>query len=173
VSTQPTKHPHGHHPLTPHRRSTTARAALSLGALSLLATGVDHIQQSTPERFESARTPRFDGKRADRHDGPEILEENRQYIRDFDQVAETTSTAQDLYDRSRGRSEASPFQSCGPARCRAWKQSSAPSAARPSCASRTLAMPTGGPARIRQATAGTRRSHVTESTSRLWRRVAR
>src|SRR3954452_10535518 len=31
--------------LTPHRRSTISRAALYLGALSVLATGVDHIQQ--------------------------------------------------------------------------------------------------------------------------------
>src|SRR3954462_5261281 len=32
-------------PPPPHRRSTIARAALYLGALSVLATGVDHIQQ--------------------------------------------------------------------------------------------------------------------------------
>jgi glyoxylase-like metal-dependent hydrolase (beta-lactamase superfamily II) len=38
-------------------------------------------------------------QRAGRHDGPEIIEETRQYIRDFDQIAETTSTAQDLYDQ--------------------------------------------------------------------------
>jgi glyoxylase-like metal-dependent hydrolase (beta-lactamase superfamily II) len=36
--------------------------------------------------------------RARRHDGPEIIEETRQYIRDFDHIAETTSTAQELYD---------------------------------------------------------------------------
>jgi glyoxylase-like metal-dependent hydrolase (beta-lactamase superfamily II) len=38
-------------------------------------------------------------QRAGRHDGPEIIEETRQYIRDFDRIAETTSTAQDLYDQ--------------------------------------------------------------------------
>jgi glyoxylase-like metal-dependent hydrolase (beta-lactamase superfamily II) len=38
-------------------------------------------------------------QRAGRRDGPEIIEETRQYIRDFDQIAETTSTAQDLYDQ--------------------------------------------------------------------------
>jgi glyoxylase-like metal-dependent hydrolase (beta-lactamase superfamily II) len=38
-------------------------------------------------------------QRAGRHDGPEIIEETRRYIRDFDQIAETTNTAQDLYDR--------------------------------------------------------------------------
>jgi glyoxylase-like metal-dependent hydrolase (beta-lactamase superfamily II) len=38
-------------------------------------------------------------QRVGRHDGPEIIEETRQYIRDFDQIAETTSTAQDLYDQ--------------------------------------------------------------------------
>ncbi len=37
-------------------------------------------------------------QRAGRHDGPEIIEETRQYIRDFDHIAEITSTAQDLYD---------------------------------------------------------------------------
>jgi glyoxylase-like metal-dependent hydrolase (beta-lactamase superfamily II) len=38
-------------------------------------------------------------QRAGRHDGPEIIEETRQYIRDFDRIAETTNTAQDLYDQ--------------------------------------------------------------------------
>jgi len=32
-------------------------------------------------------------QRAGRHDGPEIIEETRQYIRDFDRIVETTSTA--------------------------------------------------------------------------------
>jgi glyoxylase-like metal-dependent hydrolase (beta-lactamase superfamily II) len=40
-------------------------------------------------------------QRAGRHDGPEIIEETRQYIRDFDRIAETTSTAQDLYQQVR------------------------------------------------------------------------
>jgi glyoxylase-like metal-dependent hydrolase (beta-lactamase superfamily II) len=38
-------------------------------------------------------------QRAGRHDGPEIIEETRQYIRDFDRIAETTETARDLYDQ--------------------------------------------------------------------------
>jgi glyoxylase-like metal-dependent hydrolase (beta-lactamase superfamily II) len=38
-------------------------------------------------------------QRAGRHDGPEIIEETRQYIRDFDRMAEMTTTAQDLYDQ--------------------------------------------------------------------------
>jgi glyoxylase-like metal-dependent hydrolase (beta-lactamase superfamily II) len=38
-------------------------------------------------------------QRAGRHDGPEIIEETRRYIRDFDRIAETTSTAEDLYDQ--------------------------------------------------------------------------
>jgi hypothetical protein len=37
-------------------------------------------------------------QRAGRHDGPEIIEETRQYIRDFDRIAETTSTARELYN---------------------------------------------------------------------------
>jgi glyoxylase-like metal-dependent hydrolase (beta-lactamase superfamily II) len=36
-------------------------------------------------------------QRAGRHDGPEIIEETRRYIRDFDRIAQITSTAQDLY----------------------------------------------------------------------------
>jgi glyoxylase-like metal-dependent hydrolase (beta-lactamase superfamily II) len=38
-------------------------------------------------------------KRPDNDDDPAILEQTRQYIRDFDRLAETTSTAQELYDR--------------------------------------------------------------------------
>ena len=36
-------------------------------------------------------------KRAENDDSPRILEETRQYIRDFDRLAETTTTAQELY----------------------------------------------------------------------------
>lgn len=38
-------------------------------------------------------------KRPENDDNPKILEETRQYIRDFDRLAETTKTAQELYDR--------------------------------------------------------------------------
>jgi hypothetical protein len=38
-------------------------------------------------------------QRAGRHDGPEIIEETRQYIRDFDRIVERTETAQELYDQ--------------------------------------------------------------------------
>jgi glyoxylase-like metal-dependent hydrolase (beta-lactamase superfamily II) len=38
-------------------------------------------------------------KRPDREDDPRIVEETRQYIRDFDRVAETTTTARELYDQ--------------------------------------------------------------------------
>ena len=41
-------------------------------------------------------------QRAGRRDGPEIIEETRQYIRDFDRIAETTSTARALYDEVLG-----------------------------------------------------------------------
>ena len=44
MSTQSTTRALGHERLTP-RRSTVARASLYLGALAVLATGVDHIQQ--------------------------------------------------------------------------------------------------------------------------------
>jgi glyoxylase-like metal-dependent hydrolase (beta-lactamase superfamily II) len=38
-------------------------------------------------------------KRPENADHPRILGETRQYIRDFDRLAETTTTAQELYDR--------------------------------------------------------------------------
>jgi hypothetical protein len=38
-------------------------------------------------------------KRADRDDDPRIIEQTRQYIRDFDRIAETTDTARELYDQ--------------------------------------------------------------------------
>ena len=38
-------------------------------------------------------------KRPDADDHPRIIEETRQYIRDFDALVETTKTAQELYDR--------------------------------------------------------------------------
>ncbi len=38
-------------------------------------------------------------QRAGRHDGPEIIEETRQYVRDFDRIMERTETARELYDQ--------------------------------------------------------------------------
>jgi glyoxylase-like metal-dependent hydrolase (beta-lactamase superfamily II) len=38
-------------------------------------------------------------KRPGNDDSPRIIEETRQYIRDFDRVAETTTTAQEIYDK--------------------------------------------------------------------------
>ena len=38
-------------------------------------------------------------QRAGRHDGAEIIEDTRQYIRDFDHIDETTNTARELYDQ--------------------------------------------------------------------------
>jgi len=38
-------------------------------------------------------------QRAGRHDGPEIIEETRQYIRNLDRIAETTTSARELYDQ--------------------------------------------------------------------------
>ena len=37
-------------------------------------------------------------KRPGNDDSPGIIEQTRQYIRDFDRLAETTNTAQELYD---------------------------------------------------------------------------
>ena len=38
-------------------------------------------------------------KRPENDDSPRIIEETKQYIRDFDRLAETTTTAQELYDK--------------------------------------------------------------------------
>ena len=38
-------------------------------------------------------------KRPEKADSPRIIEETRQYIRDFDRLAETTKTARELYDK--------------------------------------------------------------------------
>jgi glyoxylase-like metal-dependent hydrolase (beta-lactamase superfamily II) len=38
-------------------------------------------------------------KRPENADNPRIIEQTRQYIRDFDQLAETTTTAQELYNK--------------------------------------------------------------------------
>jgi hypothetical protein len=38
-------------------------------------------------------------KRAERADDPRIVEETRQYIRDFDRIAETAKTSRELYDQ--------------------------------------------------------------------------
>ena len=38
-------------------------------------------------------------KRADRYDDPGIIEETRQYIRDFDRIAQITKTARELYEQ--------------------------------------------------------------------------
>ena len=56
MSLQSTREPFGHHVLTPRRRSTIARAALFLGAVSVLATGVDHIQQYYSDDYSTVPT---------------------------------------------------------------------------------------------------------------------
>jgi hypothetical protein len=38
-------------------------------------------------------------KRPDNDDNPRIIEETRQYIRDFDRIAEMSTTAQELYNK--------------------------------------------------------------------------
>jgi len=38
-------------------------------------------------------------KRPEKDADPRIVEETRQYIRDFDRLTETSTTAQELYDR--------------------------------------------------------------------------
>jgi hypothetical protein len=54
---------------------------------------LDKIQSLNPSAVGASH------KRPDRGDNPRIIEETRQYIRDFDRLAEKTKTAQELYDK--------------------------------------------------------------------------
>jgi len=54
---------------------------------------LDRIDALNPSAVVAAH------KRPEREDSPKIIDETRQYIRDFDRLATETSTAQELYDR--------------------------------------------------------------------------
>jgi glyoxylase-like metal-dependent hydrolase (beta-lactamase superfamily II) len=56
-------------------------------------SALDKIESLNPRAVVASH------KRPGNEDSPRIIEETRQYIRDFDRLAETTSTAQDLYDK--------------------------------------------------------------------------
>jgi glyoxylase-like metal-dependent hydrolase (beta-lactamase superfamily II) len=56
-------------------------------------TALDKIQSLNPRAVVASH------KRPDKDDNPRIIEETRQYIRDFDRLVQTTKTAQELYDR--------------------------------------------------------------------------
>src|SRR5258707_122085 len=56
-------------------------------------TALDKIESLTPPTLIAGH------KRPGNDDSPKIIEETRQYIRDFDRVAETTTTARGLYDK--------------------------------------------------------------------------
>ena len=54
---------------------------------------LDKIQSLNPRAVVASH------KRPDNDDNPRIIEETRQYIRDFDRLAQATRTAQELYDK--------------------------------------------------------------------------
>ena len=56
-------------------------------------SALDKIESLNPRAVVASH------KRPENDDNPRIIEETRQYIRDFDRLAETTTTAQDLYDQ--------------------------------------------------------------------------
>jgi hypothetical protein len=56
-------------------------------------SALDKIESLNPRAVIAAH------KRPGNDDNPWIIEETRQYIRDFDRLAETTTTAQELYDK--------------------------------------------------------------------------
>ena len=55
-------------------------------------SALDKIESLNPHAVIAAHTPSND-------DNPRIIEETRQYIRDFDRIAEVTTRAQELYDK--------------------------------------------------------------------------
>ena len=56
-------------------------------------SALDKIESLNPRAVVAAH------KRPENEDNPRIIEETRQYIRDFDRLAEQTTTAQELYDK--------------------------------------------------------------------------
>jgi glyoxylase-like metal-dependent hydrolase (beta-lactamase superfamily II) len=54
---------------------------------------LDKIESLNPRAVVAAH------KRPENDDNPRVIEQTRQYIRDFDRLAEQTTTAQDLYDK--------------------------------------------------------------------------
>ena len=56
-------------------------------------SALDKIESLNPHTVIAAH------KRPDNEDNPRIIEETRQYIRDFDRIAEMTTTAQELYEK--------------------------------------------------------------------------
>ena len=56
-------------------------------------SALDKIESLNPRAVIAAH------KRPSNDDNPRIIEETRQYIRDFDRLAEMTATAQELYDK--------------------------------------------------------------------------
>ena len=57
------------------------------------ARRLDKIESLNPRAVIAAH------KRPGNDDNPRIIEETKQYIRDFDRIAEITTTAQELYDK--------------------------------------------------------------------------
>src|SRR2546422_3409580 len=58
-------------------------------------SALDKIESLNPRAVIAAH------KRPGNDDNPQIIQETRQYIRDFDRIAEMTTTAQELYDKMR------------------------------------------------------------------------
>jgi glyoxylase-like metal-dependent hydrolase (beta-lactamase superfamily II) len=56
-------------------------------------SALDKIESLNPRAVVAAH------KRPENDDHPRIIEQTRQYIRDFDRLAETTTTSQELYDK--------------------------------------------------------------------------
>ncbi|HEY1247712.1 MAG TPA: MBL fold metallo-hydrolase [Nitrososphaera sp.] len=56
-------------------------------------SALDKIESLNPSAVVASH------KRPDNEDNPQIIEQTRQYIRDFYRLAETTTTAQELYDK--------------------------------------------------------------------------
>jgi hypothetical protein len=62
-------------------------------ANQFLEYGDDKIEALNPRAVVASH------KRPENDDNPRIIEQTRQYIRDFERLAETTKTAQELYGK--------------------------------------------------------------------------
>ena len=63
------------------------------GKQAVVVAALDKIASLNPRAVVASH------KRPENDDNPKIIGETRQYIRDFDRLAATTTTAQELYDK--------------------------------------------------------------------------
>ena len=86
-------------------RREGAIGIIGMGGLGLMAlaiakgTGFGRVAAVDTIESLNRRAVIAGHKKSEKDDSPRIIEETRQYIRDFDRVAETATTARELYDK--------------------------------------------------------------------------